>query len=151
MWVNLAAQTVSHSVTAGINTLCALKCLPDDVGATAEFIETSDQLFNAFNSAGFKSSHKHKNALSENSGHIPFLNNCLRFLSKLKTVENTVVPCLVGWQISIKSLLAIWEDLQDNGFKYFLTNRLNQDCLENLFSIIRGRGRHRDNPNPQKF
>ena len=68
--VKLAAQTLSHSVAAGINTLCALKCLPVDANAAAEFIETFDQLFNAFNSASFKSSHKHKNALSENSGHI---------------------------------------------------------------------------------
>ena len=98
-----------------------------------------------------RSSYNHKNALGENSGHIPFLNNCLRFLSKWKTVENTVVACLVGWQISIKSLLAIWEDLHDNGFKYFLTNRLSQGCLENLFSIIGGRGGNRDNPNPQQF
>ena len=96
MWVNSTAQTLSHSVAAGINTLCALKHLPDDASATAEFIETFDQLFYAVNSGSFKSSHKHKNALIENSGHIPFLNNCLRFLSKLKTVENTVVPCLVG-------------------------------------------------------
>ena len=91
IWMNLAAQTLSHSVAADINTLCALKCLPGDASATAEFIETFDQLFNAFNSASLKSSHKHKNALSENSGYIPFLNNCLRYLSKLKTVENTLV------------------------------------------------------------
>ena len=118
--------------------------MPDDASETAEFIETFDQLFNTFNIAHFKSSYKHKNALSENHWHIPFLNNYLMFLSKLKTVENTVVPCLVGWQISIKSLLAIWEDLHDNGFKYFLTNRLNQDCLENLFSFIRGRHGYRE-------
>ena len=73
MQVNLAAKTLGHSVAAGINTLCTLKCLPDDASATAEFTETCDQLFNAFNSASFKSSHKHKNALSEISGHIPFL------------------------------------------------------------------------------
>ena len=60
MWMNLAAQTLSHSVAAGISTLCALKCLHDDASATAEFIGTFDQLFNAFNSASFKSSHKHK-------------------------------------------------------------------------------------------
>ena len=71
MQVNLAAQTLlSHSVAAGINTLCALKCLPDDASTTAEFIDTFDQLSNAFNSASFKNSHNHKNALSENSGHI---------------------------------------------------------------------------------
>ena len=85
MRVNLAAQVLSHSVAAGINTLCALKHLPDEASATAEFIETFDQLFNAFNSASLNSSHKYKNALSESSGHFPFLNSCLRFLAKLKT------------------------------------------------------------------
>ena len=32
-----------------------------------------------------------------------------------------------------------------------LTYRLNQDCLENLFSQIRGRGRFRDHPDAQQF
>ena len=151
MHVNLAAQTLSHSVAAGINTLCALNYLPNDASVTAEFIETFDQLFNAFNSDGLKSSHKYKYALRDNSGHIPFLNTCVRFLSKVKTMEKGIVPCLIGWQISIKSLLALWKNLQRKGFKYFLTNRLNQDCVENLFSIIRGSGGHRDNPNCQQF
>ena len=57
MHVNLAAQTLSHSVAAGINTLCTLNYLPDDASVTAEFIETFDQLFNTFNSASRKSSH----------------------------------------------------------------------------------------------
>ena len=59
MHVNLAAQTLSHSVAAGINTLCTLNYLPDDASVTAEFIETLDQLFNTFNSASRKSSHKY--------------------------------------------------------------------------------------------
>ena len=107
MCVNLAAQTLSHSVAAGINTLCTLNSLPDDATVTAEFMETFDQLFNTFNSASHKSSHKYKYAFRDNSGHIPFLNSCLWFLSKVKIMENTIVPCLIGWQISIKSLLAL--------------------------------------------
>ena len=110
MHVNLAAQTLSHSVAAGINTLCTLNYLPDDASVTAEFIETFDQLFNIFNSASRKSSHKYKHAFRDNSGHIPFLNSCLWFLSKVKTMENAIVPCLIGWQIPIKSLLALWEN-----------------------------------------
>ena len=31
------------------------------------------------------------------------------------------------------------------------TNRLNQDCVENMFSIVRGKGGHRDNPDPKEF
>lgn len=98
------------------------------------------------------SSHKYKGALSETSGHIQFLESCLRYLSKLKTAENHVVPCIVGWQISIRSLLNLWKDLHDNsGFKFLLTNRLNQDCIETLFSVIRGKGGFRDNPDSQQF
>ena len=32
-----------------------------------------------------------------------------------------------------------------------MTSRLNQDCVENLFSIIRGKGGFRDNTNPEQF
>ena len=35
--------------------------------------------------------------------------------------------------------------------KYILTNRMNQDCIENLFSVIRGKGIHADNPNVCEF
>ena len=136
MRVNLATQVLSHSVAAGINALCNMEHLPDDASDTAEFIETFDQLFNAFNSRSLTSSHKYKGALSEKSPHIPFLQSCLRFLSKIKTGGNVVVPCLTGWQISITSLIHLWKELQNCGFKYLLTNRLNQDCLENLFSMI---------------
>ena len=139
MRVNLAAQILSHSVAVGINMLCTTNSLPEDTNATAEFIETMDQLFNTFNSANLKSSHKHMNALNDTSGHIPFLDSCFHFLSKLTTQNGGVVPCIVGWLISICSLRSIWKDLQVNGFKYLLTNRLNQDCVKNLFSIIRRR------------
>lgn len=151
MRVNFAAQVLSHSVAAGINTLCALNHLPEEASSTAEFIETFDQLFNAFNSTCLSSSHKYKHALRENSGHIPFLHSCLRYLSKLKTGQNVVVPCIVGWQISINGLLGIWEELAKKGFNYLLTNRLNQDCLENLFSVIQQKGGFQDNPDPQEF
>ena len=151
MRVNLVAQILSHSVAAGINTLCNLGNLPDEASSMAEFVETFDQLLNTFNSAQSRSSDKYKHALNDNSGHIPFLNSCVKFLSKLKTGQNIVVPCIVGWQISITSLISLWKELQNTGFKYFLTNHLNQDCLENLFSVIHGKGGFIDNPDSQQL
>ena len=45
-----------------------------------------------------------------------------------------------------------WNDLNENhNFSFLCTNRLNQDCAENLLSIVRGRGGHRDNPTPEQF
>ena len=68
-----------------------------EASTTAEFIETFDEHFNAFNSARLRSNYKYKCALSGNNGHIPFLQSCLRFLSKLKAGQNVIVPCIVGW------------------------------------------------------
>lgn len=35
--------------------------------------------------------------------------------------------------------------------QFLLANRLNQDCLENLFCTIRGKGGHGDNLDPYEF
>lgn len=59
------------------------------------------------------------------------------------------IACIKGGVFTISAVLQLYDDLTKNyGFKYLLTNRLNQDCIENPFSIIRGRGGHRDNPTP---
>ena len=48
--------------------------------------------------------------------------------------------------------MSLWSELHDcHNFEFLLTNRLNQDCLENLFSIIRGKGGKRDNPDAREF
>jgi hypothetical protein len=56
-----------------------------------------------------------------------------------------------GWQISIAAMLRLWEDLSKSRFHYLITNRLNQDCLDNFFSIVRQSVGARDNPTPEQF
>ena len=54
---------------------------------------------------------------------------------------------LKGWKLSINSLLGLLEDLHISyRLQFLLTNRLNQYCLESYFSLGRGRGGHRNNP-----
>ena len=150
MRVNLAAQVLSHSVAAGIYTLADLGKLPAEAKTTAEFVENFDQLFNAMNSKCFKSSQKMRHAFSENSGHTTFLKDSLTFVGTI--VSRRDLPCIQGWKISIQSVLSLWEDLHNNhNFKFLLTNRLNQDCAENLFCQVRSMGGCRDNPSPQQF
>ena len=49
-------------------------------------------------------------------------------------------------------LLQLWSTLHnDSGFKFLLTSRLNQDCVENLFSVIRAKGAGCDNPDARQF
>ena len=54
MWVNLAAQILSPSITAGISFLVKVKELQDDAMSTANFVEHFDALFNTFNSKTLK-------------------------------------------------------------------------------------------------
>ena len=70
----------------------------------------------------------------------------------LLLVGKRLLPCLEGWQMAINCLLQLWEFLyQEHGVKFLLTSRLNQDCVENLFSLIRAKGAQRDNPDAGQF
>ena len=58
----------------------------------------------------------------------------------------------MGWQMNIHALLALWQTLHTQyNVKFLLTSRLNQDCVENLFSVIRAKGGPRDNPDAGQF
>ena len=152
--VKYAAQVLSHSVASGLALLAASGIFSEDVLSTAHFLENFDQLFNAFNSGNLRSSQKMGHGLSEHSGHHEFLRNALEWLQSISLPPTSRVrklPCLTGWKMGIRALL-LWDDLHtEHGVKFLLTNRLNQDCLENLFSTIRGKGGHGDNPSAQQF
>ena len=93
-----------------------------------------------------------RHATSEKSGHKEFLTEHLDWLSHVKSIGTRKLPCLVGWQMAINCLLQLWQELHSHyGLTYLLTNRLNQDCVENLSSVIWVKGGHRDNPDATQF
>ena len=154
MRVCLATQVLSHSVAAGITTLCMTgDKLDREAIHTAHFLERFDKLFNTFNSSSLYDAHKLRNAISATSDHVNFFKDTLTWLGDLKPLgKSSTLPCLQGWKLSINSLLGLWEDLHVNyNLQFLLTNRLNQDCLENYFSLVRGGGGHRDNPDAVQF
>ncbi len=152
MRVHLATQILSHSVTAGISTLVTLNHLPTSAMKTAEFVEQFDTLFNAFNSKSMRSTRKMGHAFKEGSGHKNFLRESQTFLGTIKTQDGRELPCIVGWKICINALFSLWEHLkEDSSFKFLLTSRFNQDCIENLFGVMRGRGHFNDNPDCRAF
>ena len=54
--------------------------------------------------------------------------------------------------LNINPLFLLSDDLHTKyDVKYFYTNRLNQDCVENLFSVIRGKDGQRDGPDATQF
>lgn len=154
MKVSLATQLLSHSVAAGMSTYVALGALHKDAMATANFIQKADQMFDAFNSGiKFCTLKPHRGAITPESLHIPFLMECLQWVNSWQPIGvRSALPFIGGWRQSIQSLLMLWEDLYRNHeVQYLLTNRLNQDCLENLFGVIRQSGACRDNPTPEQF
>jgi hypothetical protein len=155
MRVCLAAQVMSHTVAAGICTCVDMGKMPDEAMHTANFIKLVDGLFDSFNSRLCFDKKVLRRAIcsKSDSSHWPHLHECEQKLKSLKVAESkAAIPCLSGWLMNIAALKMLWEILQaEYSFSFLLTSRLNQDSLENLFSVIRGKGGHRDNPDPVHF
>ena len=153
MRVRFATQVLSHSVAAGIYTHVAFGALSSDAAFTAEFIDTVDAMFDCFNAGSFCGPKPYRRALTVNSKQWKFLSDCKDLLLALSVVgSRTKPPCIDGFVLSINALTQLFSVLHDEyGFKFVLTNRLNQDALENHFAVIRSRGGFRDNPDPHAF
>jgi hypothetical protein len=129
-----------------------LGSLPEEAVHTAQFVEKMDRLFNCFNSSHFTSSKKMKYAMSEKSDHKAFLKDMLSWLETVKSNSTHKLPCLSGWKLAVNCLLQLWDYLHDQlDVAYLFTDRLNQDCVENLFSVIRRKGGQMDNPDSTLF
>ena len=119
---------------------------------TALFIELFDGPFSTSNSQSLKSSQRLGHVFNDSSGHHAFCRESLDFLSKLKTIEGKEIPSIYGWKISINVLFGLWQHLKkEEKFQLILTGRLKQDCVENLISILRGKGGFHDNPDVEQF
>ena len=58
------------------------------------------------------------------------------------------IPFQRGILVSIKSTKALYGELKAAGTKYFLTSKVNSDCLENFFSRLRSIGGDNTHPGP---
>lgn len=94
-----------------------------------------------------------KCAISDNNDNLAFLETMETWFKSWKVIANhNNFPCIDGWLLNINSLKCLWQDVKDNHeFKFLLTNRINQDCLENFFAAIRNTGGSNDSPTTQQF
>ena len=151
MRVCMATQVFSRTVAAGIDTHSSLGSLPEDAAATAAFINKMDMLFDLFNSNNINHYKSSKCAFTEYSlEQLSDLDNWIRSWKVLG--GQTSLPCVEGWKLNISSLKRLWSDLSTKyGYKFILTNRLNQDCLENFFSSVRNSGGNNESPTAPQF
>lgn len=164
MKVRYASQVLSATVAAGMRSCIKCNTLPIAAETTAHFIENMDKLFDILNSkpkseGGKEFNLPFKNSIKQKNHLIMMLN----VFKNMRIIESKIINGITtnidvtqrmkfinGWQITIKSLLQLWDDIEKP--QYFLcTYRLNQDCLENLFGNFRNQNGNNVNPTPIQF
>lgn len=141
MRVCLAAQFFSRSTAAAIATAVKSDLLPSEALTTAWFLDFVNRWFDAMNA-------RHKEAaLFANKGAMDstkenILHEMLVVIKDLKfSGKNTWKPIQTGIQLSTTVALQLSKKVMtEYQLQYFLTGRLSQDPVENLFSQARGQG-----------
>lgn len=152
MRVKLATQIFSRSVYAGIMTMCRLKILKKDCMDTAMFVKTIDEIFDFLNMSLLNNDKFGRCATY-------FYPNITKLDSFLQFFESITVPTmckkepdfLKGLKTTVSGIKMLAHDLFQEGYKYLYTRNLQQDCLENYFSLIRSKGGYCKNPTARCF
>jgi len=143
--VKLACELFSHSTAAAILATTNDK-------ESVEFFGTVNSYFDVMNSrvpfvSGNILKSAYGNALEEQETNMETLCQDMRVDGK-----RNLLPFQRGILMNMSSLRGLlYSYMRSLGMRYIMTSHINQDCLENLFSQVRGLGRFYDNPLPTEF
>ena len=157
MKVSVAAQTLSHSVSAAITFLRNLKLQEfKDSRATSDFILLMNNIFDILNSKSkFGKNYKAPITIDNFLGIEGHIQNAIEVLKSLKDEKGIFLKdgprrvFVIGFCISSQSILEISRKLLNRSskpFNYILTYRFSQDQLEMYFAKIRSRFGWNNNP-----
>lgn len=159
MSCSIALQVFSHSMAAAIKTAVETQAINSETAInTANFIDLLDKGFDCLNSKFQFDKNPFRCAISSKSESVKqtliSIQNILKKIFKIGKGGNGQVkrpPCFDGFVWSINSILMLYEEELKNGTEFLLTSRLNQDPLENFFSVIRQKGGFNLNPTARAF
>nr|CAH7745521.1 unnamed protein product [Callosobruchus chinensis] len=154
MKVRYAVQVFSNSVCAAIMTAVATNELNSRTAIhTAQCFKKINNIFDCLNSRSLKDSNPYRQGLSIYN-KLPYT-TLVEYFKRIQVFEGENekknIYCIEGFQWTIKAVLILWDNLQKEGVKYFLTSCLNQDPLENLFSVIMNWGGYNPQPTAREF
>lgn len=165
MSCKLTIQLFSNSVSAAIKTCVATGQLkPNTALYTSEFINDINNMFDSANSKNLYDRNPNRRPLSPKN--IMVFDNLKRAQALFKeavkvchkTKEISTPPCFIGTIGTTTAILELYEQEQvnmqinlPNKDKFLMTNRLTQDILENLFSVMRQKNGYNRNPTARTF
>lgn len=127
MNVATAAHIFNVKTAAALETLIELKLIDNEAKTTA--------WFDAMNSR------KQNEAITPSNRNlkIDIIDDFLHLIENI-IIGNSWKPVQTGIKMSALNTITLTEYLFKNGYLFFLTSRLNQDAIENLFSTLRRKG-----------
>ncbi|KAH6947068.1 hypothetical protein HPB50_016987 [Hyalomma asiaticum] len=156
MRVKLATQVYSRSVAKGLEYYSS-RSVPRlyDVKATVDFTMRMNNLFDALNRQ------TPKEGLKPGCKDFAVLESSLKWLNeweqmvvdgKILNTSFLTQSTAEGFRVTIMSALGLSNYLLNEcGFRYVLTGKMNQDVLERFFGIIRQAGGQNDHPTMPTF
>ena len=134
--VHLAAQLLSLRVATALT-----HCFGDTYRRQAEFVALTDQAFDTFNSRHVSDSKLHRSAFGLDRAIEAQYSCLLRFTQVMRDARvvgnRSMLPFQKGFVMSSTALRGLFSAVKrEHGLSYLLTSRLNQDCIENLFSQV---------------
>lgn len=165
MSCKLAIQLLSNSVSAAIKTCVATGELKTTTAInTSEFIDVVNKMFDSANSKNLSDPNPNRKPMSTRNKLVfdnlnkakSVFKNAIKICHKTK--KSSVPPCFTGIIWTTTAILQLYnnEKTDMNNFRpekefFLLTNRLTQDALENLFSIMRQKNGYNRNPTARTF
>lgn len=148
--VRFATELFSASVAKALLYLHG-----DNMKVQSQSIEIVNSWFDTMNSGFLYNANKERCGFGVNfSIQMTALDNMERLVKTMKFggIRQTMLPFQKGILVSIKSMRALFADITSlyPSIFFILTRRLNQDCLENYFSQLRGLGANDSHPSPVK-
>ena len=137
MKVSHALHLFSKSVSSGLQYLVKEEGRGNEYLSTAWFLDVFNRWFD-FMTSRYPAVALSRLNCDKYEEALIFLMSIINLVQSMKIGhKNDWKPVQAGIIMSTNSVLGIQEELLSMGYKFLLTSRLTQDCLENLFSLVR--------------
>ena len=115
MRVKYATQTLSHTVSAAVETYMSLGRLPSSACGTAELVSKLDQTFDCLNSSTFNSPKVLRRPITHNSPHEKFLQEMLTFIPNIKVINKDTTKDVTSTLKCMKALRNFFGEIRQQG------------------------------------